>query len=216
MFTGIIQGIGKVIDYKKKSYFLNYTIEFPNFLLEKLKIGYSVSNNGCCLTVTFIQNNQVTFDIIKETIKMTNLANLKIGDLVNLERSIKYGDEIGGHLISGHIITTGKISKIFKRKKNLTMLIVIKNKFLIKYIFYKGFIAIDGISLTVGEVLDNGFFVHLIPETLRSTTMFQKNVGDIVNIEIDNNTKSIVETTEKIVSNFLKTIDKKYKFLLEK
>lgn len=205
MFSGIIGGISKIIEIKKKKKFHTYTVRFSPVLLKNLKIGDSVAHNGCCLTVKGIDKFNVIFDIMQITLESTNLGILNIGDYVNIERSIKYGDEIGGHIISGHVMNTAIINKILKLDKNYTLWFQMSDSYLMKYIFYKGFICIDGISLTVGKIINNMFSVSFIPETLLSTTMSQKKVGYLVNIEIDSYTQIIVDTTERFLkkNNFI-------------
>ncbi|CAL1329408.1 riboflavin synthase subunit alpha [Candidatus Providencia siddallii] len=206
MFTGIIENTMQVIKIIKKNNFQKHILEFKKELLTNLKIGASVSHNGCCLTVTKINKKKVTFDLIKETLKLTNLNNIKEGDFINIERSAKYGDEIGGHILSGHIITTAKIINISKSKYNYQICLILKNLNIMKYISYKGFIAIDGISLTVGDINEKNFFINLIPETILKTTLGKKNIGDVVNVEIDSYTQTIVNTIEnlkKIKNNFI-------------
>ncbi|MDE5285835.1 MAG: riboflavin synthase, partial [Buchnera aphidicola] len=119
-----------------------------------------------------------------ETLKKTNLGLLNVGDEINIERSLQYGSEIGGHLISGHIIDTIEITKVINQGNNYTLWFHVRNARLLKYIFYKGFICIDGISLTVGDIIKNEFCVHLIPETLVRTIIKNKINGDLVNLEI--------------------------------
>lgn len=208
MFTGIIQGKGKVISLKKNTNLYTITIYFPKKLIINLKEGDSVSNDGCCLSVIYIKNQNVTFNIIQETLNLTNFKNIKINDEINLERAMKYNEEIGGHIMSGHIITTAKIKKINKSKNNLQLWFELNDIKLMKYILYKGFIGIDGISLTVGKIFNNQFSVNLIPETIKRTTIAKKyfNKTTLANIEIDFQTKTIVDTTEKIISNLNKYI----------
>ncbi|MGW1371554.1 riboflavin synthase subunit alpha, partial [Providencia hangzhouensis] len=158
------------------------------------------AHNGCCLTVTKIDGERVSFDLIKETLRLTNLGELQEGDVVNIERAAKYGDEIGGHVVSGHIMTTAEISKIFTSEDNHQIWLSIRDKSLMKYILHKGFVAIDGISLTVGDVINNRFCVHLIPETLERTTLGKKRLGDKINIEIDPQTQAIVDTVERVLN----------------
>ncbi|WP_348666127.1 riboflavin synthase subunit alpha [Arsenophonus symbiont of Ornithomya chloropus] len=199
MFTGIVQGKGTLFSIKKKVNFRTYTVKFPQELLNGLEIGASVSNNGCCLSVTRIFEDKVTFDLMQETLHVTNLGNLKIGDKINLERSAKHGDEIGGHIMSGHIICTVDINEILKAENNITMWFHVQHPFLMKYILYKGFIGIDGISLTIGDIVNHHFCVHLIPETIARTNIADKNLGDTVNIEIDTNIQGIVDTVERMM-----------------
>lgn len=200
MFTGIIQGIGTVTFLKKSNNLFTYSVLFPKDLLPNLSVGDSISNNGCCLTITKIQNEYITFDLIQETIKITNFSNIKVGDRINLEKSTTLCQPIGGHVMSGHITCCGKISKINVDANLKTIYVEVSNRKLMKYVFYKGYIGIEGISLTVSKILSNGFYIHLIPETISKTTLSNKIVGDLVNIEIDLNIQAIVDTTEKIIS----------------
>lgn len=198
MFTGIVQGIGEIIATTEKNTVTSYAIRLPN--VEGLVIGASVSINGVCLTVVAIDADIVQFDIIKETLERTNLGDLSVGDVVNIERSLKFGDEVGGHILSGHIFATGVIST--KSKTGDQMSLKIKSPPVIeKYLTEKGYIAIDGISLTVGKVEAGYFDLHIIPETMRLTTLDAKIVGDLVNIEIDSNTQLIVETIERLLQD---------------
>ena len=197
MFTGIVQGIGEIIATTEKNTVTSYAIRLPN--VEALVIGASVSINGVCLTVVAIDADIVQFDIIKETLERTNLGDLSVGDVVNIERSLKFGDEVGGHILSGHIFGTGIISSKTKTGDQMS-LSILAPPVMRKYLTEKGYIAIDGISLTVGKV-DSGLFdLHIIPETMRLTTLVSKNVGDVVNIEIDSNTQLIVETIERLLA----------------
>lgn len=199
MFTGIVQGTAPIIAITERANFRTHVMKFTPELLVGLEIGASVAHNGCCLTVTKIEGENVSFDLIKETLRLTNLGELKEGDVVNIERAAKYGDEIGGHVVSGHIVTTAEISKIFTSEDNHQIWLSIYDKALMKYILHKGFVAIDGISLTVGDVINNRFCVHLIPETLARTTLGSKRLGDKVNIEIDPQTQAIVDTVERVL-----------------
>ncbi len=200
MFTGIVNGKATVfsIDKKKKIYSLR--VELPAILSKNLKLGASVAHNGCCLTIKKIDNNYIMCDVIEETLKRTNLGTLNAGDVINIERSVKYGDEIGGHIVSGHITNTAEVTKIFKSDNNYILWLKIKNLQLMKYIFYKGFICIDGISLTISNIIKNEFCVNLIPQTLLSTAIGKKKNGSIVNVEIDFYTQTIVDTTERLIN----------------
>lgn len=199
MFTGIVQGTAPIIAITERANFRTHVMKFTPELLVGLETGASVAHNGCCLTVTKIEGENVSFDLIKETLRLTNLGELKEGDVVNIERAAKYGDEIGGHVVSGHIVTTAEISKIFTSEDNHQVWLSIYDKALMKYILHKGFVAIDGISLTVGDVINNRFCVHLIPETLARTTLGSKRLGHKVNIEIDPQTQAIVDTVERVL-----------------
>lgn len=200
MFTGIVQGVAKIIAIDEKPNFRTHVVELPPSLLPGLETGASVAHNGCCLTVTHINGNQIGFDLMKETLRITNLGELTVGDLVNIERAAKFSDEIGGHLMSGHIMTTAEVAKIFTSENNRQIWFKPQDATLLKYILHKGFIGIDGISLTVGEVTATRFCVHLIPETLQRTTLGNKKLGHRVNIEIDPQTQAVVDTVERVLA----------------
>lgn len=196
MFTGIVQGVGEIVAKTTVNTVTSMTISLPN--VENLAIGASVSINGVCLTVVSIDSNNVQFDIIDETIDRTNLGDVSVGDKVNIERSLKFGDEVGGHILSGHIFDTGIINSKTKKGDQMSLSILAPPS-VQKYLTEKGYIAIDGISLTIGEINNGCFDLHIIPETMRLTILDSKKVGDIVNIEIDSNTQLIVETIERLL-----------------
>ncbi|RJT27924.1 riboflavin synthase subunit alpha [Buttiauxella izardii] len=200
MFTGIVQGTASLVSIDEKPNFRTHVIEMPDAMLPGLETGASVAHNGCCLTVTEINGNHVSFDLMKETLRITNLGELVVGDKVNVERAAKFNDEIGGHLMSGHIMTTAEVSKILTSENNRQIWFKIQDKSLMKYILHKGYIGIDGISLTVGEVTATRFCVHLIPETLERTTLGSKKLGHKINIEIDPQTQAIVDTVERVLA----------------
>ncbi|AAM85512.1 riboflavin synthase [Yersinia pestis] len=200
MFTGIVQGTGLVVAIEEKSNFRTHVVELPIDMLPELALGASVAHNGCCLTVTHIEGNRVSFDLMKETLRLTNLGDINVGDKVNLERAAKFSDEIGGHLMSGHIICTAEIAKIYTSENNRQIWFRMPSEDLMKYVLHKGFIGIDGISLTIGEVVGNRFCVHLIPETLSRTTLGKKRLGHRVNIEIDPQTQAVVDTVERVLA----------------
>lgn len=150
--------------------------------------------------MTDINGARISFDLMKETLRITNLGDIQVGDEVNVERAAKFSDEIGGHLMSGHIMTTAEIVKILTSENNRQIWFKVQDPTLMKYILYKGFIGIDGISLTVGEVTATRFCVHLIPETLQRTTLGAKKLGDRVNIEIDPQTQAVVDTVERVLA----------------
>lgn len=197
MFTGIVQGIASIIATSQGESATKVSIKLPE--TENLRIGASVSIDGVCLTVTSINDSIVDFDIIAETLQRTTLSDLETGSQVNFERALRYGDELGGHLLSGHVMSPGLIHSITENGEGKDISIIAPPS-LQKYIIEKGFVAIDGISLTVGAVQSNIFALHLIPETLRMTTLATKQEGDAVNIEIDSNTQTIVSTVERILA----------------
>lgn len=197
MYTGIVQRVFDIIAVDKKIGLNTLTIAFDEALLNNLTIGASVAVDGVCLTVTTINNNQISFDVMQETLNKTTLGLLNAGDKVNIERSAKQGDEIGGHILSGHVEGRAEIVQITESENNYVLEFACPADWM-KYILPKGFIAINGASLTLVDTYSTGgFTVHLIPETLRATTFKQKKIGDSVNIEIDNQTKVIVTTVER-------------------
>jgi riboflavin synthase len=200
MFTGIVHSTVTLVDIIKKNDFQTHIVQFDDALLDGLAIGSSVAHNGCCLTVTQIKGNKVAFDLMQETLKVTNLGDLQVGDAVNIERAARFGDEIGGHQMSGHILFMAKIKNINKSENNCQITFEIPDVYLY-YIFSKGYIGIDGISLTVGELVGNTFNVNLIPETLQRTNLSNRQVGERINIEIDPQTQAIVETIERILKD---------------
>lgn len=200
MFTGIVQGRGTLAAIEQKQDFRRHLVRMPQALLAGLEPGASVAHNGCCLTVSAIDADCVAFDLMQETLRVTNLGALKVGDQVNLERAARFGDEIGGHSMSGHIYCQAQISEVIESPDNRTLWFVLPLEAM-KYVLTKGYIGVDGASLTVGQVRDNQFCVHLIPETLTRTTLGVRRVGESVNIEIDPQTQAIVDTVERVLAS---------------
>ena len=200
MFSGIVQGMGEVVAIDDLKNVRRISVRLPKKASKNLTIGASIANNGCCLTITNINNDTVSFDLMAETLAKTNLGYLKVGDPVNIERALKVGDEIGGHLMSGHIMTTVAIIRIQNTKSHYTVWFRLPEN-LHKYSLPKGFVGLDGCSLTVGEVRQNEFCVHLIPETLQRSLFGMREVGDFVNLEIDAQTQAIVDTVEKVLQD---------------
>lgn len=183
MFTGIVEEIGKIQNVKKNVKSSVFTIE-GNEIFEDINIGDSISVNGVCLTVTRFDNNTFTADVMNETISRSSLGRLKNGSHVNLERAMSANGRFGGHIVSGHIDGTGKITKIEKDDNAIWYTIAVKDN-LMKYIVEKGSISIDGISLTIAKVTESDFSVSIIPHTAQETILSHRSVGDIVNIEND-------------------------------
>ncbi|WP_136486378.1 riboflavin synthase subunit alpha [Vibrio sp. H11] len=200
MFTGIVQGTAKVVTIEKKEKFQTHVLQLPAALGQGLTIGASVAHNGCCLTVTKIDGEQVSFDLMQETLRLTNLGDLEVGAEVNIERAAKFGDEIGGHHMSGHISEVGTIVEIIDSPNNKTIWFELPPQHM-KYVLAKGYIGLDGCSLTIGEVKDNRFNVHLIPETMQRTLFGARQVGDKINIEFDPQTQAIVDTVERVLAS---------------
>jgi len=186
MFTGIIAGTGKVKNITKNTKnrsAVQMTVDLGK-QAKGLKMGQSVALNGVCLTVTKLSKHLGRFEMIDETTKKTDLGNLKIGSIVNIERSLKAGDRLEGHFVLGHVDEVGIIKKILKKPKEVQVWFEVPKK-LAKYIVKKGSIAIDGISLTVVDVKKNLVAVSFIPHTIQVTNFKTKKVGDKVNIETD-------------------------------
>lgn len=200
MFTGIVQGTARIKAIIEKANFRTHVVEMPQEMLKGLQIGASVAHNGVCLTVTTIKDNLVSFDLMQETLKITNLGELKAGDFVNIERAMQMGTEIGGHILSGHVYCTADIVKRLPSENNLQIWFQLPNQDMMKYVLTKGFIAVDGISLTIGEAREQSFCVNLIPETIHRTLIGKKQVGEKVNIEIDPQTQAIVDTVERYLA----------------
>jgi len=196
LFTGIIEGIGKVIKINKNTTnrsALQLIVDLGKHS-KGLKIGQSVALNGVCLSVTKISKNKCSFEMIDETIKKTDLGNLKIGGIVNIERSLKVGDRMEGHFVLGHVDGVGIIKKIEKKPKEVKLWFEIPKK-LSKYVVKKGSIALDGISLTVVDVKKNNASVCLIPHTMNVTNFNSKKISDKINIETDILGKYILKPT---------------------
>lgn len=186
MFTGIIEGQGRVkkFDIKTKNRSAaKMEVDLGN-LAKGLHIGDSVAINGVCLTAINISKNQAEFEMIGETLKKTNLGMIKLGDKVNIERSLKVGERMEGHFVLGHIDGTGKIIKIEKLLKEIKFWIEL-SKDLAGFVVKKGSITVDGISLTLVDVIKNKISISIIPHTMKITNLSSKKIGDKVNIETD-------------------------------
>jgi riboflavin synthase len=186
MFTGSVEGIGtvnKISKITKNRSAIEMTIDLGK-QVKGLKIGQSVALNGVCLTATKISKSKCIFEMIEETTKKTDLGNLKVGGVVNIERSLKTGDRLEGHFVLGHVDGVAIIKKILKKPKEVQVYFEVP-KSLAKYIVKKGSITIDGISLTVVDIKKTLAYVSLIPHTIEITNFHTKKVGDKVNIETD-------------------------------
>ena len=183
MFTGIIEQTGKVKSFRKKGNQANLTIQFKENISD-LALGESIAINGVCLTVVKSGNDYFSADISEETLNRTNLGKLKTSDEINLERALKVGDRLGGHLVSGHIDGAGCISKKIKKGEDILLTIEAPEE-IMKYVVGKGSIAVDGISLTVASCNEKSFTVSIIPHTEACTNLKWKKTGDVVNLEND-------------------------------
>ena len=199
VFTGIVEGTGTVSNVTTSENLTKISVKMPSKFSDDIKMGASVCIDGVCLTVSAINADELDFDIIMETLNVTTFSNVKTGDAVNVERSMKLGEEIGGHLLSGHVSTTATISKL-ETPENNHIVTFSTDLETIKYIFPKGYIALNGVSLTVGEVdkSNQTFNVYLIPETLRLTNLGEKVVGDKINLEIETQTRNMVDTISEM------------------
>lgn len=192
MYTGIVAGACSVLAVEDGDEVRSLVVDLDGHE-GGLEVGASVALDGVCMTVVAIDGSQIRFDAISETLERTTLSDLVEGDRVNVERSLRMGDELGGHILSGHVMTTAEILAKIERGEGIDLLV--ENPEVARpYILKKGFIAVDGMSLTIGEVSDGDFALHIIPETLRVTTIGDKTVGERVNIEVDSRTQAVVET----------------------
>jgi riboflavin synthase len=183
MFTGLVEGIGTVKGLTREGEDMRLTLS-PHFQLADTKVGDSISVNGVCLTVTRIKGESFCVDVSGETLSRSTLSHVKQGDKVNLERALRLSDRLGGHLVLGHVDGVGRILKKEQKQRSWFLRIGL-DPALSKYIIEKGSIAVDGVSLTVNQWDQNGFEVNIIPQTGLETTLLNKKVGDLVNVETD-------------------------------
>ena len=183
MFTGIIEEIGTISAVRRNPLEAKLTI-FAEKIFSDLKIGASVAVNGVCLTASEISGNTFTADVMNETFHRSSLSELKSGSHVNLERAMAADGRFGGHIVAGHVDGTGIITNI-KKDDNAVWYTISADSSIMKYIIEKGSVAVDGISLTVAEVLKDSFSVSVIPHTAKETILSQKKLGDTVNLEND-------------------------------
>ena len=192
MFTGIVAASCEIVSTDQGEEVRSIVVDLSGYD-DDLEIGASVAIDGVCMTVVSSIDGHVRFEAIPETLERTTLGLLKQGSRVNIERSLRMGDELGGHILSGHIMSTARILQRTQKGEGIDLLI--EHQADTKpYILEKGYVAVDGMSLTVGEVQSEGFNLHIIPETLRITTIGAKTEGDLVNIEVDSRTQAVVDT----------------------
>ncbi|ARO14735.1 riboflavin synthase subunit alpha [Ketogulonicigenium robustum] len=207
MFTGIVQTTAPVLRATRGNEVLTFALGMTPTLLDDLKIGASVAIEGCCLSVTSMGEGYATFDAMLATLERTNLARIADGVSVNVERSMKPTDENGGHMVSGHVSTTAQITALETEGPKARISFRVAPEWA-KYIFVRGFLAVNGCSLTVGDVQEDPagdiFTVYLIPETLRSTTFGTYKVGDYLNIEVEHQTMITVEVMERTLTRLLR------------
>ena len=199
MFTGIVQGIAHVARVNDRPGLRSFRLQFPPGFADGLAIGASVAVDGTCLTVTALQGSDAAdFDVMQQSLALTTLAALREGSRVNVERAARDGAEIGGHPLSGHVDVMAQLAQMRRPENNCVLRIVVPAPWM-RYVFAKGYIAVNGASLTVAEAQrerdGSGWFeVWLIPETLRMTTFGDKQPGDTLNIEIERSTQVFVDT----------------------
>ena len=199
MFSGIVQTVGKIESIKDKNHIKTIRIETHGDYLEDIAIGQSVSVDGVCLSLVKKNNEYCEFEAVEETINRTTLGSYKQGTKVNLEKSLKFGDTVGGHFVSGHIHTRGRIVEVELVGESKNILVEIEEKW-IKYLTEKGYISVNGASITIGKVSKNTFYIHLIPETLKTTNLDELIYDNYVNLEFDQTTIAIVDTTERLIN----------------
>lgn len=183
MFTGLIEETGKVVAVRSAGRSLHLTVGARTVLAD-LRLGDSIAINGVCLTVVQSDSESFTADVMPETFRLTNLAQLRAGSPVNLERTMRLGDRFGGHIVQGHVDSTGRILAM-ERDEIAVRVSIAASAELLRYVVPKGSITVDGISLTVVDVASDRFFVSLIPHTAAVTNMRERRPGDLVNLEVD-------------------------------
>ena len=199
MFSGIVQTVGKIESIKDKDHIKTIRIETHGNYLEDIAVGQSVSVDGVCLSLVKKNKEYCEFEAVEETINRTTLGSYKQGTKVNLEKSLKFGDTVGGHFVSGHIHTKGRIVEVELIGESKNILVEIEEKW-IKYLTEKGYISVNGASITIGKVSKNTFYIHLIPETLKTTNLDELIYDNYVNLEFDQATIAIVDTTERLIN----------------
>lgn len=208
MFTGIVQGIGEVVAVADRPGLRSFVLQFPAGFDEGLQIGASVAVDGVCLTVTALPAaGRAAFDVMQQSLALTTLGTLALGGRINAERAARDGAEIGGHPLSGHVDVLGRVAAVRRPENNHVLRIELPAPWM-RYVFPKGYIAVNGASLTVAEAErradGSGWFeVWLIPETLRMTTFGQKAEGSALNIEIERSTQVFVDTVRAAIDERL-------------
>lgn len=200
MFSGIVEEKGSIKAIHQGNEIVKLEIGCSKNLSKGKQVGDSISVDGVCLTITELTDDCLSFDAVQETLDRTIIGNYKVGSVVNLESSLKFGGSVGGHLMSGHIHLKGNIKEVLIVGDGKDLVIETDDEWS-KYVHEKGYIGINGCSITIGKVNETRFKVHLIPETLKSTNLDDLIFNDDVNLEIDQSTIAIVDTTTRILSN---------------
>lgn len=183
MFTGIVEETGRVLSFVRGAEAWRLTVQ-AGISADGAAVGDSIAVNGCCLTLVGCEERRFQFDVLEETRRLTNFAALRPGGLVNLERSLRFGGKVGGHFVTGHIDTIGRVELLEGRGNDHFLKVSIPPE-LARYTVHKGSIAVDGISLTIAETEPAAFAVWLIPHTMQATNLSEKRPGDPVNLEFD-------------------------------
>jgi riboflavin synthase len=200
MYSGITRGLYPVVSVEHRAGVVGFSLELDDSMVQGVELGASIAIDGVCLSVVAHVGVRVSFDAIAETQALTTLGTLAPGRLVSVERSCKVGDELGGHDVFGHVIGTAEVIERSYVGEQLDLTLGVPSAWM-KYILPKGFIALDGSSLTVSTFrTPDSFRVHLIPETLRQTNFARRNVGDRINLELDARTVAIVDTVERVLA----------------
>ena len=201
MFTGIVQGVCPVVSCEIHAGIARVAVDLDD-LARGLELGASIALNGACVTATEIDGSLVGFDLIKETIELSNLGGLVAGTTVNVERSFRFGDEVGGHILSGHVAGVAVVTHIKSDDGHRLVTLAVPREWM-AYLMLKGFVALDGASLTIAEVDRSAgtIAVSLIPETLARTTFSRVEVGDRINLEVDSQTQAIVDTVRAVLQD---------------
>jgi len=204
MFTGIVKGIGTVVELERKPGLVSFDVVLQKDFGENPEIGASVAINGVCLTVTRIAEGRLSFDVMQQSLSVTNLSDLKNDDQVNVERSLTTGTEVGGHIVSGHVDGLAEVAQVETPPNNFVLTVRLPEDWM-KYVFPKGFIALNGVSLTAAVVDKKNCLltVYLIPETLRRTTFVTAKIGDRVNFEVERQTQAMVDTVRDFLGELI-------------
>jgi riboflavin synthase len=197
MFTGIVEEMGDIQAIEWHAQGARFYIQ-ASIVLEDVKVGDSLCVNGCCLTVVKHESRTWACDLVQETLNRTNLKYLRVGDRVNLERSVRYQDRIGGHLVQGHVDETGQILNKEPLSDGSWWVTIAASPTVLRYVIHKGSIAVDGVSLTVADLQETSFSFAMIPHTAQVTTLGHKQTNDFVNLEVDLMAKYI----ERLVLSF--------------
>jgi riboflavin synthase len=202
VFTGITRGTFEVTRVERDPDLIRYTVDLQQ-VADGLERGASVAIDGVCQTVVVLDGTRATFEAVEETLARTTLSSLSEGRRVSVERALRAGDEMGGHEVSGHVIGTARVARVLSSGQRRELHLSVPREWE-KYLFFKGFIAIDGSSLTIGEVTrppsETMLVVHLVPETVKLTNLGELRAGDRVNVELDARTVAIVDTVERVLA----------------